>query len=282
MMKVGIGGNIIWNTVITSGAPSVYSDEAFDAVERRTTSGGYVYYGLAQTIDQSQWPTLVRDMSIFKLNDNGMPYSWTNPGQFDEYHYFTDSSTEYYPKSLTQTENGSGIDEGLHAYVSSNGYMLQESYFNGVTGCSNESFFHIASVEVGPQDIDLNMIITPGPVNCIGVDVIQAVAPSAISQPCSAGTVPGGNNLRQSVATGIQANSAASPKAYPNPSNGLYTLEVAQEAQISIYNVLGESVKNFTLAGGKYTLDLLGQPNGVYLININTGSSTQQFRLVKE
>jgi hypothetical protein len=57
---------------------------------------------------------------------------------------------------------------------------------------------------------------------------------------------------------------------YPNPSMGLFTIELNKEtkAAIEIYDVLGKRVKFYEQTTLKSIVDLTGFPKGIYMINI--------------
>ncbi len=65
-----------------------------------------------------------------------------------------------------------------------------------------------------------------------------------------------------------------SVSVYPNPSNGLVTLDLngllARKATIEVYNAMGQviQVKEFTEATGKFDIDLTGNASGIYTIRL--------------
>jgi len=64
---------------------------------------------------------------------------------------------------------------------------------------------------------------------------------------------------------------------YPNPSNGIFTIEQSAEKQsgvIEVYNVLGEKVFKSSFSAPRFTLNLSGQPNGVYIYKVVDKSGT--------
>lgn len=74
--------------------------------------------------------------------------------------------------------------------------------------------------------------------------------------------------------------------AYPNPSNGIFTIEPAKvvSGTYEIYNALGQIIKSGKVATGNTTVDLSNSSNGVYFIKVMdlaTGS-TINTKLVKE
>ena len=71
---------------------------------------------------------------------------------------------------------------------------------------------------------------------------------------------------------------------YPNPSNGLYTVELSNEttASIEVYNVLGKLVQSIPQADSKTMIDLTGFPKGVYLVNIFSNGEQTSKKIILE
>jgi uncharacterized repeat protein (TIGR03803 family) len=66
-------------------------------------------------------------------------------------------------------------------------------------------------------------------------------------------------------------------KLYPNPSNGVFTVEVKSEelrtkSTLEVYNMMGEKVYSTTLNSANTQIDLSGKPAGVYLYRVITES----------
>ena len=60
---------------------------------------------------------------------------------------------------------------------------------------------------------------------------------------------------------------------FPNPSNGVFTLQVTDEERgmknIEVYNVLGEKVfSQLSICKSKFSIDLFSQPNGIYFYRV--------------
>jgi len=75
--------------------------------------------------------------------------------------------------------------------------------------------------------------------------------------------------------TGINNINAIIEKAevFPNPSKGVFTLEQSAEKQsevIEVYNVLGEKIYSSSFSAPRTTLNLTGQPSGIYLYRITS------------
>ncbi len=69
---------------------------------------------------------------------------------------------------------------------------------------------------------------------------------------------------------------------YPNPSKGVFTVENAEQIEITVYNALGQLILSNTLLPGKQTLDLSGQASGIYFMCYKTNGISRVVRLVKQ
>jgi hypothetical protein len=73
-------------------------------------------------------------------------------------------------------------------------------------------------------------------------------------------------------------------RVYPNPSNGLFTIQIANNynSQIDVYNMLGEQVYSSKQATTSTLIDLTGKSKGVYFYRVKTeaGSLISQGKLV--
>jgi hypothetical protein len=74
--------------------------------------------------------------------------------------------------------------------------------------------------------------------------------------------------------TGVEeTDSQTSISVYPNPSNGKIQLTSntqVENAQVEIYNVLGEKIFQTIINTASSTIDISDKPNGVYFISITT------------
>lgn len=272
MMKLSTTGTILWNTLISPGSPGVVAFEITGVVERVKPSGQYEYYGVAESNDfVSGYP----EITVYKLDALGNP-----AGGINEYHYVSSSACQPTPINLTFQNAGPSTDVGLHVLADDNvsGHYLLESYFNGVTGCVNDNFTTIQMTEPGP-----NMVVMPvsqfGSLTiCNKLNITQVVAGTTPNILCSSMSVTGGSNARLMTA---EENSVTGSRIYPNPGNGLYTLETVRPAQITILNVMGETVQEMSVNSGRNTIDLFKEENGVYLVKVFDGEETKIIRVVK-
>lgn len=71
------------------------------------------------------------------------------------------------------------------------------------------------------------------------------------------------------IVTNIQKNTASNTIIIsPNPNNGLFTIDINSKSQITIINVLGETVFDQSLEMGKQELNIQPQINGIYIVKI--------------
>jgi hypothetical protein len=92
-------------------------------------------------------------------------------------------------------------------------------------------------------------------------------------------------NATQTVSSAASAENAleiADIRVYPNPSNGLFNLEVAgldQSVNVSIENIQGQVVYQGMVNGnGRMELNIQNQAAGIYMLHL----STEQGRVVRK
>lgn len=71
-------------------------------------------------------------------------------------------------------------------------------------------------------------------------------------------------------------------RLYPNPSNGIFTMELSSSAKVKILDLLGRSVYSDNLEQGNYKMDLSPFENGVYFIQINQNNNFKTIKIIKE
>src|SRR6185312_5020783 len=74
-----------------------------------------------------------------------------------------------------------------------------------------------------------------------------------------------------------EVSAATSIKVYPNPSNGVFNVEISSitgNPQIAVFNVLGQEVYTSRLTGTQTTLNLVAQPKGIYLYRVINENGT--------
>lgn len=81
---------------------------------------------------------------------------------------------------------------------------------------------------------------------------------------------------------GVEELNTIASKVYPNPSNGLFTIELAGDSQIEITDVLGKVIFTQHLEQGKHAIDVSNEQNGVYLLSIHSNGVVKNSRIVKD
>ena len=67
---------------------------------------------------------------------------------------------------------------------------------------------------------------------------------------------------------------------FPNPTNGIFTIENAKGTTIIIYDVVGKEVYQENVATNKQQIDINSLPDGVYMAHINNSMGNQVVRKV--
>lgn len=75
---------------------------------------------------------------------------------------------------------------------------------------------------------------------------------------------------------GLEENALSKVKIYPNPASEIITISTEEELSLSVKDVSGKTVRLDwrKVEGLGYTADVAQLPNGVYLVQINTGRET--------
>lgn len=66
---------------------------------------------------------------------------------------------------------------------------------------------------------------------------------------------------------------------YPNPTNGIITIECPGTSEVAVLNTLGQIVKQTTITNSG-SIDLTAQKEGIYLVRIKTLNQTHTNRLI--
>jgi hypothetical protein len=122
-----------------------------------------------------------------------------------------------------------------------------------------------------------------------GVAAGTAVISYSISQSCGSGyatTVVTVNVCNVGVKN-IRGNGGTAIKLYPNPNNGAFTLfvssQVDEQALITVTNILGEEVMEYTAIANKAVDIKLDKAAGIYFVNAVTanGRWCQKLTVIK-
>lgn len=82
---------------------------------------------------------------------------------------------------------------------------------------------------------------------------------------------------------GIEGLNAINFSVAPNPSSGVFTvtMEQAQEANFKVYDMKGSLVYQTSNSAATTAINIKDQPNGVYVLRIETAGQTQTVRVLK-
>ena len=69
---------------------------------------------------------------------------------------------------------------------------------------------------------------------------------------------------------------------FPNPSKGIFTIELSVETTIIITDVIGRMVYKEILPGGKFEINLNVYPDGVYILSAKMKNESQKLKLIKD
>ena len=67
---------------------------------------------------------------------------------------------------------------------------------------------------------------------------------------------------------------------YPNPTTGSFTIELAEESNVNIFNAMGQLIKRLDKVSGHQQIDLDDAPKGLYYVRIQSGSNVETQKLI--
>ena len=81
---------------------------------------------------------------------------------------------------------------------------------------------------------------------------------------------------------GISELSELGNSIYPNPSNGLFTIETQARYEITITDISGKTIQQLTVNNEQLTIDLTANASGVYFLNISNNKFVKTVKIIKE
>jgi hypothetical protein len=87
-----------------------------------------------------------------------------------------------------------------------------------------------------------------------------------------------------SACTGIQNNNSniSAISVYPNPSTGVFTIDLVESTNITIVDVLGKVIYTQQLQDGKHNINLSTFNNGLYILKAESNGVVKTVRIVKQ
>ena len=82
---------------------------------------------------------------------------------------------------------------------------------------------------------------------------------------------------------GVSENSIAGFSYYPNPTTGVLNLRsVDNIEQVSLYNLLGQRVKDNTLDSTAAQVDISGLSSGTYIMKVTVNGQIGTYKVLKD
>ncbi len=85
-----------------------------------------------------------------------------------------------------------------------------------------------------------------------------------------------------STCTGVQEITSSRIAIYPNPTNGLFTIESAVGGRVTITTAFGQEIRSEAFFTGQHSIDLQHEANGLYFIHLSIGNGSYTFKLIKD
>lgn len=269
IIKLDQSGNIVWNTIVSSGlSPAPMSGIATGVFERYSPiSNQYTYFSAT---------AMGTEIKVMKLNNLGVLVAATN-----EFNYtgIAPSNPFTYPAQLTQDANGFQV-YGTDGVTPTDNYLVS-AYFNGHSDCFEN--FASGLQAPGPSSIIAPLISISGNLTlgtCQSFDMSMGPVFPSINTPCSAPSLPLGNNAKEIISS-IHTNTELSLdyEIYPNPTEGNITITSKaqiEELEIVVYDMAGKNVYTQIVKteNQNYT-DNLPLENGIYLIKVRNNDNKQ-------
>lgn len=203
------------------------------------------------------------------------------------YHYrfwgipTTSGQSNVYGEDMTFSTLG-----GIPATISVTTTVSNDTCFNAtqtITAGGTPNTFVVASTGHVTMIAGQNIILLPGTVVQPGGYLHGYIS----NQYCGILTAP---------ITAVKSNQEevwpVSPdklfRVYPNPTSGLFTLEIIGESPegdlfVEIFNMRGDKVLRSNLFGiGKHELSLSGHPVGIYLVRVISANKFETARIIKQ
>jgi len=132
-----------------------------------------------------------------------------------------------------------------------------------ITGVTETQYLFVPDPELFAFDVSLK---------------VKAVYPECESEFA---LTENGDDFIRITNVSVEENSLANVKLYPNPTSGQLTIEGAETASVSIYDLVGQCVMQTKTTDGHAVLDMSQLQNGIYLIKVSTANGSVMQRVVK-
>jgi hypothetical protein len=247
IIKLDSVGNVKWTKVI-GGKNDDYGNSIV-----QTADGGYAVSGLTSSFND----TINSDAYLVKL-DAGGNVKWTKTYGGNE----NDESN-----SLVQTFDwGYALAGETNSFGAGNFDMYLVKTDSNGGSCSSHSAG--GAVTSGGMVDSGGVVVNGGAIT--SVDSGRVSNGGIYTNVCS--VITSVNDITPEE-NGIEV--------YPNPSNGVFIFQANSQwllanSKVEVYNVLGEKVyaQSFNIQNSEFKIDLIGQPNGIYIYKVVDKSGT--------
>jgi hypothetical protein len=152
---------------------------------------------------------------------------------------------------------------------------------NSNTACINSGSISLVGFPSGGVYAGSNVVgnvFTPGAV------AGTFLATYSYTTPTSGCTNTTSATIIVNSCVGIKTNNAGNSliSLYPNPTNGIVTIELPVTTKVTVTNVLGKIIFTENLNAGVQTIDISNQSNGIYFVKFNEFGKKQSIKLIKE
>ena len=162
-------------------------------------------------------------------------------------------------------------DVTTNALVAAKVFGTNYVYFNQVPGLVYNTSYKW-TVEVNYNNGTSNVYGAPSSSVC---SVIWGASSKIMDETTS-------DEMNSRMSQAIDEDGQVLVNIYPNPNNGVFTIDLSSEKMIEISNILGENIISKQLPQGQNHIDMNGQPTGIYFVKIKSGNKQQVIKIIKE
>ena len=181
--------------------------------------------------------------------------------------------------SVTLSNSLTSIGNATFAFCSG---LTSVTIPNSVTSIGSQAYYGCT----GLTSVTVNWT-TPLAIN---ETVFQGVTLSNVTLNVPAGTVAtyqaapvwGGFSPINATLANESFENTANINLYPNPSNGIFNFQLANDLQIEVYNSLGQLLSSEKMTSGNNTINITNQAAGIYFLKANDdGATTSTYKIIK-
>ncbi|MEX1191550.1 MAG: T9SS type A sorting domain-containing protein [Brumimicrobium sp.] len=198
--------------------------------------------------------------------------------------------------SITETACDSYTSpSGNYTWTSTNTYM---DTIPNAAGCDSVITIDLTINTVDPSISQAGVVLTANEsgatyawLNCSDMTLVSGETGQSFTATANgdyAAIVTAGNCVDTSACAtvntvGIEENQSTNLiSIYPNPNNGLFNLELGNDAQVQIIDLTGKSILNQNYAVGNHKIDLSSYSDGVYLLKVLGDGVISNAKIVKK